>query len=128
MSNWSEANPTTPGAHNHLGGRPPARDPANPRGDFDRVFGVDAPLICRCPIEVGSGARSTEWQLAQHLVRIRSEDGDAAARALFHKLREAAGVNQRSLDVELVAVGFMAEATAGAAKMLDEYQPGGSSN
>jgi hypothetical protein len=118
-------NPTTPGAHNHLNLVP--KDYRS-RGEIDRVFGTDAPVICGCPVEVGSGARSTEWQLAQHVLRVRNEQGVYAARALFHKLRDATGVNQRSFDAELVAVGFMAKATADAAKALDEYKPDGTAN
>jgi hypothetical protein len=121
-------NPTTPGSHNHL--HPPVRphDAANPRREIDKVFGDEAPVIEGLPIEVGHGAKPVEWQLAQHLLRVLREDGADAARALFHKLRGAAGFNQRSLDAELVAVGFMASKTADAAKRLDEFQPGGTAN
>jgi hypothetical protein len=118
-------NPTRSGPHNHTS---PLSKDYQSRGDIDKVFGVDAPVICGCPIEVGSGARETEWQLAQHILRVRKEEGVDAARALFYKLRDAAGFNQRKLDAELVAVGFMAQATAEAAKKLDEYTPDGTAN
>jgi hypothetical protein len=67
-------NPTRPGIGNHLGGPPPARDPANPRREIDRVFGVHAPVILGVPIELGHGCLPVESQLAEHVLRIWRED------------------------------------------------------
>jgi hypothetical protein len=97
--------------HNHLGG--PRRLPLTIEG---------------LPIEDGHGCMPVEWQLAQHIARIRLKDGDDCAVALFKKLRTALGVNQRLFDAQLVRVGFMAEATAAAAAKLDAYEPGGPAN
>jgi hypothetical protein len=107
---------------------PPGRQASTVRPGVDQVFGIDAPVICGLPIEIGSGAKSPVWQLARHLARIRSENGDDAARALFQQLRNEPGVDQRSLDAELVLTGFMAAKTAEGAKELDEYQPGETPN
>lgn len=87
------ANPTTPGMHNHVGGRPPARDPANPRGEINSVFGVHAKVIEGCVIEDGHGAQSVEQQLAAYLARVQREQGDAAARAKFERLLLNKSVN-----------------------------------
>ena len=117
--------PTRPGLHHHISRVPRGHQS---RGDVDKVFGVDAPVICGCPIECGSGARETEWQLAQHILRVLKESGADAARALFYQLRDAPGFDQRKLDAELVDCGFMAKETAEAGKQLAEYQPGGTPN
>jgi hypothetical protein len=116
--------PTRPGLH-HISRVPRGHQS---RGDVDKVFGVDAPVICGCPIECGSGARETEWQLAQHILRVLKESGADAARALFYQLRDAPGFDQRKLDAELVDCGFMAKETAEAGKRLADFQPGGISN
>jgi hypothetical protein len=117
--------PTSPGLHNHISRVPQGYQS---RGNVDKVFGVDAPVICGCPIECGSGARETEWQLAQHVLRVLKESGADAARALFYQLRDAAGINKRKLDAELVDCGFMAKETAEAGKRLADFQPGGISD
>jgi hypothetical protein len=111
----------------HLG--PPAsHDPTNPRKHIDAAYGCEAPVICGLPIEVGSGAKSTEWQLARHLVRVRVESGTSAAVALFNELRAVGGFDQRTFDGELVAAGFMSQSTADAAKKLAEYSPSDAAN
>jgi hypothetical protein len=117
--------PTRPGLRNHISRVPQGHQS---RGDVDKVFGVDAAVICGCPIECGSGARETEWQLAQHILRVLKESGADAARALFYQLRDAPGFDQRKLDAELVDCGFMAKETAETGKQLAEYQPGGTPN
>src|ERR1700733_10831362 len=54
-------------------GRPATGKPTNERRDIDKVFGVDAPIICGLPIEVGSGALEVEQQLVEHVRRIQQE-------------------------------------------------------
>jgi hypothetical protein len=96
-------NKAVPGMHHHLGGRPPARDPATPRGEIDRVFGTEAPVICGCAIEVGSGAMPVEWQLAEHVVRIYRDYGESSAWAIRNRFLVAAGVDRGKLENELIA-------------------------
>lgn len=84
-------------------GRPPTGKPENHRVHIDQVFGVDAPVIEGVAIEVGSGAKSVEWQLAEHVVRISREDGLSAAWAIRDRLLVAPGVNRSKFDDELVA-------------------------
>jgi hypothetical protein len=122
------ANPTTPGPHNHLARLPAPRDPANPRAEIDRVFGIDASVIEGLPIEVGHGCKSVAWQLAEHVRRAWAENGRAQARALILKLCANKSVDQGSLAEELVARGLMSAKTAASSRALEEFSPSGTPN
>ncbi len=118
---------TTPGMHNHI-----SRARADqPRRTIDAVFGVDAPIIAGLPIEVGHGAKSAEWQLAEHLVRIRSADGDDALRTTYERLIGVGGFDMAALNAELVARGLKAVQRAmsdEARKTFEQALPDGKLN
>jgi hypothetical protein len=79
-------NPTTPGAHNHVGG-PKRLLPLSVEGLM---------------IEDGHGHLELEQQLAEHVLRIWREDGDAAW-GVRDRLLIADGVNRSKLELELMA-------------------------
>jgi hypothetical protein len=112
-------------------GRPATGRPTNERREIDKVFGVDAPIICGLPIEVGSGALEVEQQLAEHVLRIRREDGDAAAWAIRDRLLVAAGFNMAKLKHALVRRDLLPpeeEPPTATVEKLAEFQPSGTPN
>jgi len=106
MTMGETATPTTPGIHNHLGSRTVART------QFDRVFGVDAPITEGLPIEVGHGCKPVEWQLAEQVLRVFVENGSDESRVLLLRLLSNSSINQERLAAELVARNFMSQKTA----------------
>ena len=117
-------NPTTPGPHNHLGAKPRR----SPDPQFDRVFGVDAPIIEDLPIEVGSGCHSVAWQLAEHVLRVFASDGRDAAAELMKRLLVAQGFDMHQFRTELAARNLLAPDTAAKVRALDEFVPSGRTN
>lgn len=100
-------NATSPGIANHLGPKP-KRDPNNPRDAMiDAVFGVDAKVIAGCAIEQGHGANPIEVQLADHLARIKSVDGDGALLKKYEKLASAHGFDFNALTARLLDMGVL---------------------
>jgi hypothetical protein len=83
-------NPTSPGIHNHLG---PKTAPN--------------PFIEGCPIEDGHGANPIEVQLADHLARIKSVDGDGALLKKYEKLASAQGFDFNALTSRLLDMGVL---------------------
>jgi hypothetical protein len=100
------ANPTVPGAHNHLGPRPRA-DVDNTRTAINSVFGADAHVIEGLPIEVGHGALEIEAQLAAHVARIVRDQGEEAAGAMVERLEQNGRVRRQNLSRELLARGMI---------------------
>jgi hypothetical protein len=105
------ANPTTPGAHNHLG-----HAPASPQ------------MIEGLRIEDGHGCKPIEWQIAEHVLRIFVANGRDESKALLLKLLSNNGINQEIFAAELVARGLMSAKTVASERALDEFTPSGSPN
>jgi hypothetical protein len=112
-------------------GRTATGKPTNERRHIDQMYGTEAPIICGLPIEVGSGALEVEQQLAEHVLRVHREDGDAAAWIIRDRLLVAAGFNRAKLKHALVRRDLLPpeeEPSTAAVEQLADFQPSGVPN